>query len=133
MTTRANMCTERTKHPPPGGTEKEENTMKYSEMNYRQKKAYANIYHALNWLLGGLENTLQDYDEESEEYREAKAQLDDHAGLVETVYDMASTDIYGPGSCYFGAGARSFLRDIRFCGREWLMERCERWIRKEGY
>ena len=107
--------------------------MKYIEINYRQKKAFLNIYHAANWLIGGLENTLQDYDEDSEEYREAKAKLDDHKSLVETIYDMATTDIYGPGSCYFGTGATSYLRDIRFCGREWLMERCERRVLKEGY
>ena len=31
--------------------------MKYADCNARQKKAYRNIYHASNWLLGGLENT----------------------------------------------------------------------------
>ena len=34
--------------------------MKYADCNARQKKAYRNIYHASNWLLGGLENTMLD-------------------------------------------------------------------------
>ena len=41
--------------------------MKYAECNARQKKAYRNIYHACNWLLGGLENTMLDNPEGSEE------------------------------------------------------------------
>ena len=35
--------------------------MKVSEMNAREKKAFYNIKHAANDLLGGLENTLLDY------------------------------------------------------------------------
>lgn len=34
--------------------------MKVSEMNATQKKAYFNIKHAANDLLGGLENTMMD-------------------------------------------------------------------------
>ena len=61
-------------------------TMKYADCNTRQKKAYKNILHASNWLLGGLENTLLDNPEDSEEYRSAKAQLADHEGLVNELY-----------------------------------------------
>ena len=107
--------------------------MKYSECNARQKKAFMNIKHAANWLLGGLENTMLDNAEGSPEYESAKAQLADHAGLVQEVYNMATTDIYDEGSCFFGASATSALKDIRFCGKEWLMARCEARIKKEGY
>ena len=104
--------------------------MKYSECNPRQKKAYANIQWACAWLIGGLENTLADNDPESEEYKSAQRQLADHEGLVETVYDMAINDVYGEGfSCY----SSSILRDIRFCGKEWLMARCEARVKKFGY
>lgn len=34
--------------------------MKYADCNARQKKAFRNILHASNWLLGGLENTMLD-------------------------------------------------------------------------
>lgn len=107
--------------------------MKYSECNAHQRKAYENIYHACNWLIGGLENTMSDNDPESLEFKNAKAKLEDHDALVEELYDMATTDIYGDGACYFGGGVSSFLKDIRFCGKDWLMERCEKRVRKCGY
>lgn len=47
--------------------------MKYAECNARQKKAFKNIFHASNWLLGGLENTMLDYPEGSEEYERASS------------------------------------------------------------
>lgn len=107
--------------------------MKLNECNAHQKKAYANIYHACNWLVGGLENVLLDYRPEDPEYKSAQAKLADHEGLVNTLYDMATTEIYADGACYFGGNTSSFLRDIRFCGKEWLMERCDKRIKKCGY
>ena len=41
--------------------------MKVSEMNARQKKAFYNIKYAAYWHIGGLENTLMDNAEDSEE------------------------------------------------------------------
>ena len=107
--------------------------MKYAECNARQKKAFKNIFHASNWLLGGLENTMLDYPEGSEEYERAKATLANHDGLVAELYSMATTDIYDDGSCCFSQAAASYLKDIRFCGKEWLMARCEARIKKAGY
>ena len=107
--------------------------MKYADCNARQKKAYLNIYHASNWLLGGLENTMLDNDPDSEEYKSAAAQLADHDGLVNEVYRMATTEVYSDGSCCFNNQATSFLKDIRFCGKDWLMARCDARIKKSGY
>ena len=107
--------------------------MKYADCNARQKKAFRNIYHASNWLLGGLENTMLDHPEGSEEYERAKATLANHDGLVAELYCMATTDVYDDGSCCFNQAAASYLKDIRFCGKEWLMARCEARIKKSGY
>ena len=107
--------------------------MKYADCNARQKKAYRNIYHASNWLLGGLENTMLENPEGSEEYQSAKAALADHDGLVAELYRMATTDVYDDGSCCFSQAAGSFLKDIRFCGKEWLMAACDKVITEEGY
>lgn len=107
--------------------------MKYAECNARQKKAYANIYHAANWLLGGLENTCLDNQPGTPEYDSAKAILDDHDELVHELYQMATTDVYDEGSCVFGQTAEKYLKDIRFCGKDWLMARCEARIKKAGY
>ena len=107
--------------------------MKYADCNTRQKKAFRNILHASNWLLCGLENTLLDNPEDSEEYQSAKAQLADHSGLVTELYRMATTEVYEEGSCCFNQAAASYLKDIRLCTKAWLMERCEARIKKAGY
>lgn len=106
--------------------------MKISEMTARQKKAFYNIYYAANDLLGGLENTMLDNSEDSEEYKAAAAALKDHDGLVETLYIMATSALYDEGLCVFGKDAQQ-IRDINFCGKKWLMERCEKRITKNGY
>ncbi len=107
--------------------------MKISEMNAQQKKAYCNIRNAANYLIGGLENTMEDYPEDSEEYQEAQATLEDHSSLVNQIYDLALTEIFTEGANIFGKAAEAYLKDIRFCGKEWLMERVEKQVTKAGY
>lgn len=108
--------------------------MKLSEMNARQRKAALNVYHAINWIVGGLENTLQDNPEESEEYKHAQSILNDHQALVDMIYDEATSKIYGDGFCCFNPSTvRHELRDINFCGKEFIMERIEKRLTKEGY
>lgn len=111
---------------------KKEFTMKVADMNERQKKAFNNIYWAAQHLLGGLENTLLDYPEDSEEYKSAYELLHDHDRLVETLYHEATTAFYEEGICGWGPVYQKYIRDINFCGKEWLMERCEKRITKEG-
>ena len=108
-------------------------TMKVSEMNERQKRAFHNIYWAAQHLLGGLENTMLDYSKDDEEYKSAEALLKNHKELVNRLYEMATTAIYDEGFCGFGRQHQMAIRDINFCGKEWLMERCEKRITKEGY
>ena len=107
--------------------------MKYSECNAKQRKAFANILHAANWIIGGLENTMSDNLPDSEEYIQANERLHDHEGLVNEIYDAAITEIYGDGSMMFGKAAQSYLKDIRFCGKDWLTERVEARVKKLGY
>lgn len=107
--------------------------MKVADMNERQKRAFYNVKHAAHDLLGGLENTLLDYPEDSAEYRSAKALLDDHDALVKELYCRATSAVYGDGAVWFGKSAERTIRDINFCGKEWLLERCERRVTKEGY
>lgn len=107
--------------------------MKVADMNERQKKAFYNIKHAANDLLGGLENTMLDNSKDSEEYKSAERLLNDHDALVKELYSMATTAVYDEGFCGFGKEAQMIIRDINFCGKDWLMERCEKRITKEGY
>lgn len=103
-------------------------------MNAREQKAIKNIRHAANFLLGGLENTLYDFSPEDEEYKEAKERLNDHEGLVNELYNMATSEIHLPGYvCFNPATVQKELREINFCGTAWLLERCEERITKEGY
>lgn len=108
--------------------------MKVAEMNQRQRKAFYNIKWAANDLLGGLENEMMDNKPGSDEYEEAKKALADHEELVKTLYSMATTAIHHEGYCCFNPSTvKMELRDINFCGKEWLMQRCEARIKKEGY
>jgi len=107
--------------------------MKFSEMDTRQQKAFLNIKYAACDLIGGLENNMSDYPEDSQEYKGSAEALADHEYLVSEIYREATTNVYGPGSVFTGSGAQSIIKDIRFCGKEWLMERVEKRVRKEGY
>ncbi len=104
--------------------------MKYNEMNERQKKVFRNVLGAANDYIGGLENTLEDYGKDTEEYKDAKATLENHAGLVSVIYYESINNVY---DYQLGFAPASALRDIRFCGKEFIMERVEARVRKMGY
>ena len=105
--------------------------MKLQEMNKRQQKAYMNIVNAANYLIGGLENTTLDCPKDSSEYKEAVEALTNHEWLVKELYRMATTEIHMTGGMVFDKETtKRYLRDINFCGKDWLMERCERRITK---
>lgn len=108
--------------------------MKTTEMNTRQLKAFYNVKHASNDLIGGLENALYDNDVNSDEYKRAFNLLNNHDELVKCLYEMATTAIYGDGYCCFDKRTtQMYLREINFCGKDWIMERCEKRIAKQGY
>ena len=96
--------------------------MKYSECNAREKKAWTNIKNAASDYIFGLVNGCYDNDEGSEEYNNYKAALENLDMLISTVYDEALSTIYTGGSCFFGPDAERFLKDIRFCGKDFLMK-----------
>jgi len=103
-------------------------------MTGNQKQAYINIKHAANALIGGIENITYDYPEDSEAYKEAVRRLNDHDGLVKELYITATTEIHRDGFCCFDKRAcAQELRNINFCGKDWLMEQCEKRITEEGY
>jgi len=53
--------------------------------------------------------------------------------MTKEIYDAAITEIYTDGAMMFGKAAQSYLKDIRFCGKDWLMERVEARVKKLGY
>lgn len=97
--------------------------MKYSECNARQKKAWQNIKNAASDYIFGLVNGCLDSPKDSQDYQDYKQALDNIEELIEAVYHEAITTIYtGGGGCCFGEGAEKRLKDIRFCGKEFLMK-----------
>lgn len=106
--------------------------MKYSEMDARQKKAFRNIVGACDNIVGELENTVSDC--AGEEWADnAQALLDDHEKLVERIYEAVISEIHEAGRIQFGAGVERVLKDIRFCGKEWLVARIDARLVKMGY
>lgn len=100
----------------------------------RQLKAAKNIYFACNSLIGGTENIMWDNPEDSKAYQDAKEFLANHEALVNELYKMATTEIYDDGyTCFDKKITTQYLRDINFCGKDWLMTQCDRRLRKEGY
>lgn len=83
-----------------------------SKMNARQRRAFLVIRDAAHWVIGGLENQKSDHEEYEDEYAEAVELLNDHDALVDMVYDemIAITKRRG--------------QDLKFCGKQWLMNMC---------
>ena len=107
--------------------------MKQNQMTARELRAFQNIKYASYDLIGGLENTLMDYDEASDEYKNADEALHNHQGLVEAVYMRATTMFYRAGYVCWGPQAERLIRDINFLGRAKLMDMCDERVCKEGY
>ena len=99
-------------------------------MNKNEKIARGNIQNCINFEIGGYENVLLDYQEDTEEYLSAKEFLADHDALVDYIYDCSVSGFYTEG-CVF-PDAR-FISHIKFLGKPKLMEIVEELVSKEGY
>ena len=99
--------------------------MKYAEMNDRQKRVFMAVLGAANDIVGGLENTILDNAEGTEEHKNAKEALADHASLAVAIYDMVINGKTGT--------ELVSIRDVRFCGKAWIKERIEKRLAKMGY
>lgn len=109
--------------------------MKYNEMDVRQKRAYKNIKNCAVDLVWGCVNTCIDNPKGSKEFEDAKSFIGDLKKLEEVVYRDSLESVYESGSVSFGEGAKKILNDIKFCGKEFLMEQvhkvCE-WEQKDA-
>lgn len=83
-------------------------------LNVKQKKAVKNIKGCSHDQWGYVNGW---YDERNEDYR--KFMLDAQQ-LFDTIYSEALDNVYDDGSVWFGTGAESYLKDIRFCGKKFL-------------
>lgn len=102
--------------------------VKMKDMNGHQKIAARQIKWAINDICGGLENTMSDWDEDSEEYKHAKSILEDHQALIDWVYDGIMNNTYGDGwtRCYP-------TDEVKFAGEGFLKYYISYKLEKEGY
>ena len=87
-----------------------------ADLNMKQKKAVKNIKYCANdqWQ---FVNSW--YDERSQEARSFMMAPEE---LFDTIYSESLENVYDEGMCAFGRGASSYLKDIRFCGKEFLQK-----------
>lgn len=95
-------------------------------MTKNEKLARRNIQNCINFEIGGYENVLLDYPEDAE----AKDFLADHAAIVDYIYQCAVTDFYVDGGVFTDT---RLISQIKFLGKEKLMEIVEELVSKEGY
>lgn len=91
------------------------------EMNSHEKQVDLLIQEAVSEYIGAYENTLSDFPEDSEEYKEAKELLN-HDTLFEIIYDQVMKE-----------SASNYASHIRFAGKAFIEDRIEKRLKKEGY
>lgn len=96
--------------------------MKYSEMNAHERVAAGIAWEKCGDIVGGYENQMQDNLPGSEDYEEAKNALANHEHLVDMIYDEVMFDA--------DKGSRKHLR---FAGKEFILARIDRRLKKWGY
>ena len=100
---------------------REETAMKMSEMNVHQRNLYRMMDELTCEIIGGYENAMADYPEDSDEYWEAKEFLDmGHDALKQYFFNALTA-------------RRETQKALKFAGNDFLMERIERRLRKWGY
>ena len=97
------------------------NTMRRSEMNGNQLTAFEQVINAIDWLTGDYENMLMDGIITEDE-------IPSHEELMEDTYNMVL-------NCrtYAGMQKDGGLDEVRFCGKDWIMERIDKRLKKLGY
>lgn len=67
------------------------------KVDLSEKGLKKNIYNCACWLIGGKENTIEDYGEDSEEGKQAKAWLTDRKQIAKDIVCNALITVYGEG------------------------------------
>lgn len=90
--------------------------------------AKKNIKFAYDWITGENENTLQDYEEDSDEYKASYNYLHSGNEIMNDIYHEAITTEYGEG--YSGGPAPT---EMRFAGKEFCKAYIKELLKKDGY
>ena len=89
-------------------------------MTEHEKIASRNIHHAINWIVGGWYNCLQDH---TPEYLPESME-----NAIQEIYDACMQNAYAPG--YEGYGKAP--KEMRFAGAEFIRNRIVELLRKDG-
>lgn len=98
------------------------------EENGWEKIAKENIKYAYDWITGENENVLQDYEEDSDEYKASYNYLHSGNEIMDVIYHEAITTEYGEGYC--GGKAPS---EMRFAGKAFCMAYIKELLTADGY
>lgn len=104
---------------------------RFNECDDRHKRAWVNLQNAMHYVVGGWENQLMDSDPKSIEYEVAQKALSDREWLIEEIYEAAITDVYSNDGAKFDN--TGILKDIRFCGADWMKRLLRCMLKKAGY
>ena len=99
-------------------------------MTKNEKLARKNIQNCINFEIGGYENVLLDYPEDAEEHINAKDFLADHEAIVKYIYNCSVFNLYLDGGVFIGSPV---ISQIKFLGKEKLLDIVEELVSKEGY
>lgn len=105
-----------------------ETSKEATKRNGWEKIAIENITNAYNWIVGENENTLQDYEEDSDEYKASYDYLYSGDEIMNDIYDEAITTKYGEGYC----GGKAPI-EMRFATKKFSMNLIRDLLKKDGY
>lgn len=106
----------------------EDEAVQDAKKNGWEEIATKNITNAYNWIVGENENTLQDCEEDSDEYKDSYNYLRSGNEIMDDIYHEAITTEYGEGYC--GGKAPS---EMRFAGKKFCMNLIRDLLKKDGY
>lgn len=98
-----------------------------------QKEMFTNAYFAACDIIGGVENTLYDYESDDPEYIAAEEFLGRHSDIVDCIYIEATSSFYGIGFCSGGSRAKEIVKSYRFAGKDWTMNVIEEIVKSMGH
>lgn len=99
-----------------------------AKKNGWEEIATKNITGAYDWIVGENENTLQDYEEDSEQYKASYDYLYSGDEIINDIYHSAITYEYDDGYC----GAKA-PKEMRFAGKKFCMNLIRDLLKKDGY
>ena len=99
-----------------------------TENNGWEEIATKNITGAYNWIVDENENTLRDYEEDSEQYKASYDYLYSCDEIMNDIYKSAITTEHDDGYC----GGKA-PKEMRFAGKNFCMNLIRELLKKDGY